>query len=316
MTSPGQHSKHREAVQAEQVPPHDRTAAIMRLLPSGAQKVDADRFESFAHENQIPLDWFWTIRNASGQPSTCLLAVPSPGRTAMLFTSQVTNDDQEHRLTQLLDHGVQHLQTNDVDLAQALLVTTDRPSWKAYEKSGFQELALLQYMEMPVPKRVTFPVVPSELQLVQYDESMRSQLAEALDSSYENTLDCPALRGLRETDDVITGHQSTGRYNEALWSIALHDGMPVGAVLINESNRDNQAELVYIGLACKVRGKGWGRILLQHGVAQASRAKRQRLSLAVDIENKPALTMYSSMGFVATGKRQAVIRSTRALQEG
>ncbi|MDG2423695.1 MAG: GNAT family N-acetyltransferase [Phycisphaerales bacterium] len=282
----------------------------MRLLPSGAHQVDADRFEAFAKDNQIPLDWLWTLKDGTGQFGACVLAVPSPGRTAMLFTSQINNNDQESQLAGLLDHCIDFLQDQPVDLAQALLLTSDNSSWKAYETSGFQELAVLQYMEMLVPKRLAPPTLPEGLELVPYEESLRSELASALESSYESTLDCPALRGLRKTDDVITGHQSTGKYNADLWSLAMHDGDPVGAVLINQSTRGNQAELVYIGLAANARGRGWGRTLLSQGLSLASSAHLQQVALAVDIQNTPALDLYTSTGFIATGRRQAVIRST------
>ena len=315
MTSPGQHSQHQDPFRAEFVSARDRTAAILRLLPSGAQKSDADRFESYARDNDIPLEWLWTIRNTLGKPSTCLLAVPSPGRTAMLFTSQATNPDQEERLSQLIEHGAKYLEDQSIDLAQALLLTTDRPGLSAFEQSGFRRLAILQYMETTVSRRLEFPVIPDGLELVAFEESMRSQLIQALDASYEDTLDCPALRGLRKTDDVITGHQSTGQFKASLWSIALHHGAPAGAVLINQTKRGQQAELVYIGMAADIRGRGWGRTLLQHAMALASEARLQQLSLAVDLNNTPALDLYTSMGFTATGRRQAVIRSTRSMQE-
>ncbi|MEE2906318.1 MAG: GNAT family N-acetyltransferase [Planctomycetota bacterium] len=310
MMSSQTHSEHNQSPSPELVPPRDRTAAITRLLPHGAQRADADRFEAFAHDNQIPLDWLWTLRNQAGQPETCVLAVPSPGRTAMLFTSQTHGAEPGTQLSLLLNHCLDFLNRQPVDLAQALLMTTDQTSWQAFEASGFHELAVLQYMEMLIPKRVEKPTLPQGLELVTYEESRRSDLIAALEASYEDTLDCPSLRGLRKTDDVITGHQSTGQYKATLWTLAMENGAPVGAILINQSNRGNQAELVYIGLASQVRGRGWGRVLLSHGLALAASDRLQQLSLAVDLENTPAMDLYTSTGFIATGRRQAVIRST------
>lgn len=311
MMSPQTHPEHDQGPSPELVPPQDRTAAITCLLPNGAQRGDADRFEAFANDNQIPLDWLWTLRNPTGQPETCVLAIPSPGRTAMLFTSQTHGTEPGKRLSRLLDHCLEFLGKQPVDLAQALLLTTDRTSWQAFEVSGFQELAVLQYMEMLIPKRVAKYTLPENLELVTYEESRRPDLITALESSYEDTLDCPSLRGLRKTDDVITGHQSTGRYKPELWTLAMEKGVPVGAILINQSTRGNQAELVYIGLAAQVRGRGWGRVLLSHGLSLAARVRFQQLSLAVDLENTPAMDLYASTGFIATSRRQAVIRSTR-----
>ncbi|MCH2132346.1 MAG: GNAT family N-acetyltransferase [Phycisphaerales bacterium] len=301
--------------QPQLVPPGDRIEAITRLLPPGAQRSDADRFQAFAAENSIPLDWLWSLPTPSGRHRTCVLAVPSPGRTAMLFSSKLDKGERIDPLARVLRHCLDFLTSQKIELAQSLLQPTDTIGYTAFESAGFQDLAVLQYMEVPVPRRARPPALPDGLELVPYDESMRAELAVVLDASYEDTLDCPGLRGLRQTDDVITGHQATGHYDPSLWTLARHDGAPVGVVLINRSTQGRQAELVYIGVASTARGRGWGRLLIEHGLFLASQAKMPYVSLAVDMGNQPAVQLYNSLGFVATSQRRAVIRSTRCLQE-
>lgn len=315
MTSQPHKSPFRDSPGPELAGSADLLAAIRLLLPVGAQNSDAERFATYARDNQISLDWVWIVRDEQGRPGSSLLAVPSAGRTVMLFTSEAESEDQHVRVRRLLDHGIDCLRSEDLHLAQSLLLVNDQAGRRAFESSDFKELAILQYMDLVLPKRTRTFDMPDGLDIRTYDRSMRGDLIQALDHSYEDTLDCPALRGLRSTDDVVAGHQAIGRFDPGLWSIAYLDQRPVGAVLINRSTKQGQAELVYIGIGPDVRGRRWGRTLLQHGIRLAVEARVGTLSLAVDIANSPALKLYDSLGFVPTGRRRAVIRSIRGMQE-
>tara|TARA_B100001059_G_scaffold91276_1_gene90122 strand:- start:21037 stop:21987 length:951 start_codon:yes stop_codon:yes gene_type:complete len=315
MTSQPHKSPFKDSPGPELAESVDLVAAIRLLLPAGAQISDAERFITYAGENQIRLDWVWIIRKEDGRPGSSLLAVPSAGRTVMLFTSEAESEDQHNRVQRLLNHGLRFLESQDLHLAQSLLLVSDTSGQSVFESSDFTELAILQYMDLVLPKRIRTVDMPDELVIRTYEDSLHSDLVRALDCSYVDTLDCPALRGLRSTDDVITGHQAIGHFDPGLWSIAYRANQAVGAVLINPSTKPSQAELVYIGIGPDARGKGWGRTLLQHGIRMAAERKLGTLSLAVDIANSPALKLYDSLGFVPTGRRRAVIRSIRGMQE-
>ena len=96
---------------------------------------------------------------------------------------------------------------------------------------------------------------------------MDDTLGSILDASYEETLDCPGLCGLRRTQDIILGHKSSGRHDPDGWLLAKIDGVFAGAILLNHSREHNDIELVYLGLAPPVRGRGLGRLLLETQLA-------------------------------------------------
>ena len=75
--------------------------------------------------------------------------------------------------------------------------------------------------------------------------------------SYQQSLDCPLLNGLREIGDVIAGHQASGEFNPRFWFVLSERDMPRGVVLLNRVPRTDTAELVYFGLAPAARGAGW-----------------------------------------------------------
>jgi len=67
-------------------------------------------------------------------------------------------------------------------------------------------------------------------------------------------------------------------------------------------------ELVYMGLVPEARGRGWGRQITQHAQLMARRAGVDRIVLAVDAANSPALEMYRAAGFEKWDRRHVLVR--------
>ncbi len=103
--------------------PPRRAEAIERLVGIGSQgdRAAVDRFMYYAKTSAIRLDGLWSRLDRNGRIAYSVLAVPSPGRTAMIFASQVTSPRQVRSVAGLIDHVCRQLPDLDVDLAQALL---------------------------------------------------------------------------------------------------------------------------------------------------------------------------------------------------
>ena len=63
-----------------------------------------------------------------------------------------------------------------------------------------------------------------------------------------------------------------------------------------------------MGLTPEARGHGWGRQITQHAQYLARRAGVERIVLAVDAANGPALRMYRAMGFEIWDRRTVFVR--------
>ena len=135
--------------------------------------------------------------------------------------------------------------------------------------------------------------------------------ADAVLASYEDTLDCPKLFGLRDPPDILAGHRATGRFDPSLWTLLRVDTKPVGVVLLNPFPEQRTIELVYLGLAPVVRGRGFGRQLLRHALHLLQGRRERVVTLAVDENNGPALKIYREAGFRSELRRVALIRSLR-----
>lgn len=298
------------------VPPERQEEAIERLLAIGGD-VDRSRvrrFLEFARANEIALDQLWSSLDAHNRLRHTVLIVPNPGRTAMVFASHTNNRAEIAPIGALIDHACRAVPVASVHLAQTLLEPSEPLEQEAFQAGGFHELARLSYMErsIPRPARLPNPEFPADVTLTAYREEDHAPFAQMLEESYVKTLDCPGLRGLRQTDDIIAGHRATGAFDPQLWRLLRIDGQIRGALLLNPVPASRTVELVYIGLAPDARGRGLGRLMLRHGLHELAVRRERSITLAVDERNAPALKLYEREGFRRLMRRVAMIRSLRA----
>jgi mycothiol synthase len=141
-----------------------------------------------------------------------------------------------------------------------------------------------------------------------YTEQRQEAFKAILQASYEQTLDCPGLLGVRELDDVLAGHKSTGQFDPAMWTLLVEGDEPAGVALFNRLDELNGAELVYLGLPQRSRGKGYGSLLVRRGLAQCANIGASTVSLAVDQSNDPAVRLYRRLGFYRVARKRAMTK--------
>ena len=295
------------------VGPDRRSEAIERLVSTagGNDRAAAERFLHYAGTNSVPLDGLWSWQGPDGGLLFSVLAVPSPGRTAMFFASHPRTGREVNPVSRLIEHACELVSEWDVHLAQSLLEPGEQLERQAFIGAGFIELAVLSYLERPLSRTNPSapPRWPSDTRVAAYREDLRAVLIGVLNDSYERTLDCPGLYGLRKTEDILAGHQATGDFDPALWTLLYVDDRPAGVMLLNAFPAHRTVELVYLGLAPFARGRGLGRQLLRHGLAQLTKRRERTLTLAVDDRNTPAIALYASEGLRPIVQRVALIRS-------
>jgi RimJ/RimL family protein N-acetyltransferase len=83
-----------------------------------------------------------------------------------------------------------------------------------------------------------------------------------------------------------------------------HNDQAVGCLLLTDHPEYGNVELVYMGLTPSARGRGWGMDIARFAQWQTRQLGRARLVVAVDAANKPAIKMYSAVGFQAWDRRR------------
>ncbi len=313
-----------------------REAGVARLLDAESEPERVESFLLNTAADGTDLSHLWAAVPV-GEPAVAVnvcLALCGAGRTAAVFLSGGppdlrTRSGELIRLSAgttlaqralLIESACRGLVAEGapVVLAQSLLGPADADALGAFERAGFMRLAELAFMRRTVTRagrgRIADPAGVSLVPLADLPPAeARARLKNALSKSYEQTLDCPALCGLRSIDDVIDSHRAVGKYDPRWWWLVMADdspdAKPEGCVLLNLNADGRHCELVYVGVSQRLRGKGLGAELLRYAIARlGAMGGVEELGCAVDTANVPALRLYERAGFVRVQTRVAVVR--------
>ncbi len=298
------------------VPAQRHMEALEQLVSAASDtgREAAKRFREYAELNKINLDAMWAVDDKRGRIERALLAVPAPGRTAMVFVSRPTRAADVEPSGELIDAAARDMAAFKISLAQVLIDPRDSRELRAFEVGGFTKLAELSYLERSIPsvQMASPPNWPDGINVEACVDPFASDWSQTLEQSYVDTLDCPGLLGLRRIEDVIEGHKSVGAFEPALWTLLRVQGTPAGVLLLNPTPTTRSIELVYLGLIPSARGKGLATKLLEYGLSLVAGREERVITLAVDEQNTPALRLYTASGFHPMLRRVACIRSIEA----
>ena len=286
----------------------DRQPALAMLL-TGRTRVSPETIEGFLglfDQPGMAQDQLWAAYRRERLLSSALL-VAGAGRTAMCFVSPIFEGALVPVVGQLVGAVCSHQDPNRVRVIQALLDPGQRFESQALSGAGFTEVACLHYMQQSVLSPAASGSFDSSVELLTWNEQRRSLFSQAIGASYENTLDCPKLLGLRQMDDIIDGHMATGCFSPDLWFVLVDRTRPVAVMLLNMVPKQNAVELVYLGVCPSWRKRGVGKQLVRHGLACGYARGVSTMILAVDQANAPAKQLYRNLGFVVHARKSAMI---------
>jgi mycothiol synthase len=286
-------------------------AALSLILGSGSTPAGQEHvldFLQFASSRGIDVNALWVIASGGG-PIWAILPIINPGRTALLLAPARRPDGVD--VTDLIEQVCHDLSQRDIYLAQSLLDPPDASGRALLAAMGFREMAELLYLQVAVPRSLPAPELPDSFWWQTYSPATHQQFERAILESYQQSLDCPLLNGLREIDDVIAGHQSSGEFNARFWFVLSERDMPRGVVLLNRVPRTDTAELVYLGLVPAARQRGLGDLMMRQSLWAAREMNLARLTLAVDSNNAPALRLYYRHGMQRIGSKVALMKDLR-----
>lgn len=231
------------------------------------------------------------------------------GNYAIFWPPQLTSGEAANNTTFLLSEAViRDLDAAGVDLTQSLLADSKHELASVLQRVGFQHSADLLYLTCESARFPLAAPVPCEVEFAEYAETERERLARVIERTYEDTQDCTALDGARSIDDVITGYQATGVFRPRNWLFVQYEGEDVGMILLADHHPARHWELMYMGLVPQWRGRGWGRQIARYAQWLARAANVERILVAVDAANQPAVDVYRSTGFEIWDRRAVFLR--------
>lgn len=244
--------------------------------------------------------------HCEGQVVGAALAVIQPGRTALTYQPRLTPGGPEEAAADLNDAVTQFLLQHDVCLAQEVLPLTALADATRARDFGFTIEVELWYLAADAS---TFPASPPSgaLTVEPYTDDQLVRLAEILSRTYDQTLDCPEINGVRSSIESLCSYRQTGSFNPNNWGILRSNGQDVGCVIIAR-HEDQSGELIYMGLVPEARGRGWSHEAVDWAKWIARVARCTILSVAADQRNTPALKVYDAAGFVQFDARRVMLR--------
>ncbi len=286
-------------------------AAIRVILANAAGFGGEAQFRDFvrlARTSTSAAGGLWMAVRGN-QIQSAILPLVSPGRTVLLFVPPYRKDPSFAHATHLvINAACDAAAASGIQIAQVLSEVHDEGIIATLSPAGFTKLAELMYMHSPVRKGREDAPLPTGMGWKTYCAANHNVFAQTILASYQDSLDCPALNGVRNIEDVINGHRATGEFSPQLWRVLHHNDVPLGVVLLSGVPRSDAIELVYLGLTPQARGRGIADLILRHAQALVSASPYARLSLAVDAANTPALKLYWRHGFAAICRKTAMLK--------
>ena len=298
-----------QALQIEPATPGSCREAFELLLsgtPPDRRKESLSALIASAKLDPSSLDFLYEARRG-GLLVGAAWAQVMPGRCASFWPPELRPGENE-TVAELLAHAVMdRLAGRGVRVAQTLLTTDVGTTAGRLERANFEHLADLLYL---VSTEADFPAtrISTDLSFEPADDIGRvRRLQSMIEATYEKTLDCPDLNGVRSSEDVLAGYRAVGEFDARRWLILRHGLQDVGCLLLADYPEVQQWELVYMGLKAASRGQGWGIEVVRHAQWLARQAGRSRLVLAVDDRNEPAKRIYGETGFSSWDRRSVYI---------
>ncbi len=282
----------------------------VRFLIGGARRDEFLEAQAHSLERQTLGDpsrtqLWWAMRGR--QCVAAAMVFENPGHTGLLFASPARAPEVDAAaLADLVRRIGDFSLGRGLSLVQSLLPPEAQMERDVLLQAGYAHLARLDYMSWDL-RRMSDRPSPAEMEMRTAQECPTGTLEAVILSSYKQSLDCPALEGVRQIGNVVAGHRSSGLYRWQSWWIAHWSGQPAACLLLNDNPSTGAADVVYLGVGVEFRGRGIARAMLAHAGCDAWRRGIERLALAVDASNTPAVGLYKSVGFGVIYSREAYI---------
>jgi mycothiol synthase len=237
-----------------------------------------------------------------------LVCVTVPGASGLVWPPQVMPGlDPVPVEDRLLTHATAWLKKAGAKLGQALLTREESPFGESLKRNGFAHVTRLWYLRHYLDLPVSLLLAKERLNFQSFRRADRHLFQETLLRTYEDTLDCPEVNGVRSIEEVVLGHQSQGKYDSGRWWLAFDGSGPVGVLLLIEMPEAQYWELAYMGVIPEARGKHYGSELVRKALFEARAGEGGQLSLSVDERNLPAWKIYQHLGFEPYDEREVYL---------
>jgi len=278
--------------------------AFLQMPPTAGESPGATGLVQANPEKQV-------IALRGGRIVGSCVWVPGAGRCATVVAPRLAEWDEEVA-SRLIRRAASAAAEAGARFIQAVAEPEGRSALaRAIARAGMERLAVLAYLRRKVTEADARTAGPKGIVWKRWTPWRRRKFARTIARTYEGSLDCPAMAGLRTAQDALETHRATGVFRAGAWHLAFEGGAghgsprrareAVGVVLASEV--EGRGDLVYLGVVPEARGRGVGRALLGQAIRDTARMGLVALAVAVDTQNAPAWRLYAGAGFKEVRRR-------------
>ncbi|WP_186774788.1 GNAT family N-acetyltransferase [Allorhodopirellula solitaria] len=226
-------------------------------------------------------------------------------------------------------HGPAAMQFTPIGTLEYLSLDRDREGrWRVSVPAG--EAAKQSGPQQSSPRRCP----PVRLTPLGSGDAMAASDWEQLVArTYLQSLDCPPLTRFRTAGEILASYRQAASYAPDLWyrvealDESLEAPVTIGCVLLARHpgrsagasapiDRACVLELVYMGIVPEHRGRDYGQALLGAIVEICQQQQAERLVLAVDQDNDPAMAAYRRLGMLRLFRETVWARAVEDAENG
>jgi mycothiol synthase len=288
----------------DQALPHEIEPAFRLLLSHMSEPERAFRVARAVElvlSGQMDARGLFVLRDR-GELAGVIACEALPGAGGVLWPPVLAGAPDSSLEDRLVARACAWLSERGVRLAQCLLPPDDAPLAEPLLRNGFARITSLSYLRHPL-RRPDGLSHPSRLRFEPYDPNKPQLFHETLLRTYQHTLDCPEVNGVRTVEEVIEGHRAGGPFDPDLWLLAFEEKEPVGVLIMTEVRPGEEWEVSYMGIIPEGRRRGFGREILHKALLEARASGVGSVTLCVDDRNGPAWRLYERMGFTLFDRR-------------
>lgn len=276
---------------------------IFRYLPKEERASRVANALRLTEQHELDQHGVWVVRGHD-ELLAALVCLPVPGASALVWPPQAVPHSRRLEIEgQLLDAALGWLRERGIKMAQTLLSSTEIELARPLERNGFVHITNLWYLRHDLGFPMELLAAEKPLYYQSYVSCDRDLFHKTLIRTYEGTLDCPEVNGIRDLKEIIEGHQAQGRHDPRRWFLAFVENIPVGVLMLTEIPEWQGWDVSYVGVVPEARGRGVGRELTCRALRDAQSAGAVQVTLAVDDRNYPARNLYERLGFEAFDER-------------
>lgn len=257
------------------------------------------------------------LAESDGMPVGCALAMLQSDGVALVWPPVVSCGATNPVVVEdlLMTELCARIDGGAARLGQCLLAPDDDIEAATLTRHGFARATDMFFMARGIAPEdvVDSDRADTKIQRLKFTPEISDRFARLIEQTYQGSLDCAYLNGIRTGDEAIVSHKLSGQFHPDCWSLYSVDGHDAGVAMLNDHPDQDAVELVYIGVAPHARGQGLGRRMLQDGIRDAVSRGRAVMFLAVDCENRFANALYGEFQFAELARRRVMLRHPHGL---